>query len=367
VITEYFLVFLFLLLVAAVFYIGYERLFRRSNKPDSSLYVESLRDLLDGRQESAFTKLRQVVAEDSANLDAYLRLGMILRDNNRPERALQVHRDLTLRPGLTRSDRVAILRQLASDYLALNDLNMAEAALKELVSMNPDDHWAHTKFLALQEKAHKWDTAYETAAQILHLEANKSKKPLARYKFLAGDQLFRKREYHKARILFKEAIGLDPTYTSAYLAIGDSYCEEDRFEDAVTFWGKLISSVPDQGHLVIDRLKKTLFDLGRFGDIQDICKSILEHSPKNREAHQALAEFYEKKGDLDQAAELWRKVIEDYPDNNRAVLELVRVYLEKGDQKKITQLLRSIERKREDQERKQPGQSVTSDPVSPSA
>jgi len=365
--TEYFLVFLFLLLVAAVFYIGYERLFRRNSKPDSSLYVEALRELLDGRQESAFTKLRQVVAEDSNNLDAYLRLGLILRDNNRPEQALQVHRDLTLRPGLSRSDRVAILRQLVSDYLALEDHKMADAALKELISMNPDDHWAHTQLLALQEKAQKWDAAYETAVQILHLEANKSKKPLARFKYLAGEQLFRKREYHKARILFKESIGLDPTYTAAYLAIGDSYCEENRSEDAVTFWGKLISSVPDQGHLVIDRLKKTFFDLGRFGDIQDVCETILKHSPRNLEARQALAEFYEKKGDLDQAIELWRQVIEDFPDNMEAVMELIRVYLEKGDQKRIAQLLRTIEHRREDQRKKQPGQPTATDPVSPSA
>lgn len=365
--TEYFLVFLLLLLVAAVFYIIYERLFQRRGKPESSLYLEALRDLLDGRQESAFTKLRQVVAEDSANIDAYLRLGQILRENNRAERALQVHHDLTLRPGLTRSERVAILRQLVSDYLALNDHKMAEAALKELTSMNPDDHWAHTQFLALQEKAQMWDAAYETAVQILHLEANKSKKPLARYKYLAGEQLFRKREYHKARILFKEAIGLDPTYTAAYLAIGDSYCEEERFEDAVTFWGKLISTVPDQGHLVIDRLRKTLFDLGRYGDIQEICESILEHSPENLEAREALAEFYEKKGDLDQALELWNRVIEDYPDNRRAALELVRVYLERGDHNRITKLLRTVERRGEDNKRKHPGQRITSDPVSPSA
>ncbi|MCP4684318.1 MAG: tetratricopeptide repeat protein [bacterium] len=365
--TEYFLVFLFLLLVAAVFYIGYERLFRRSSKPDSSLYVDALRELLDGRQESAFTKLRQVVAEDSTNLDAYIRLGLILRDNNRPERAVQVHRDLTLRPGLTRSDRVSILRQLASDYLALEDIKMADAALNELISMNPDDHWAHTQLLALQEKAQLWNAAYETAVHILHLEANKSKKPLARFKYLAGEQLFRKREYHKARILLKEAIGLDPTYTAAYLAIGDSYCEEDRSEDAVTFWGKLISSVPDQGHLVIDRLKKTFFDLGRYGDIQGVCEAILEHSPKNLEARQALAEFYEKKGDLDQAIDLWSRVIEDYPENMEAVLELIRVYLEKGDQKKIAQLLRTIEHRREDKRRKQPGKPISSDPANPTA
>jgi lipopolysaccharide biosynthesis regulator YciM len=345
--AESFVIFLLLFLIAFVFYIGYDRVFRKPAEPRENVHLEALRDLLEGRQESAFTKLRHVVADDPNNLDAYLRLGQILRDNNQPGRALQVHRDLTLHSGLTRADKVAILHQIAADCLALDDRKMAEDALKELLSLDSGHLWGHTQLLRLQEKESRWSDAYDTAVKILQLESNKSKKPLAHYKLQAGEQLFRQREYHKARIHYKEAIGLDPALVKAYLAIGDSYREEERLEDAVTFWGKLISAVPDQGHLVIDRLQKVLFDLGRFGDIREICESILQHSPKNLEARLALAEFYAKKGDTDLAIDLYERVVDDFPAHLPTVLELIRMYLEQDDRSKISSLLKTLERKQQ--------------------
>ncbi|MEW5796398.1 MAG: tetratricopeptide repeat protein [Candidatus Zixiibacteriota bacterium] len=345
--VEYMLEFLLLLLIVLAVYLVYERFSGRTKEPEPSLYLEALRDLLDGRQEAAFSKLRQVVAEDGSNLDAYLRLGRILRENNQPERAYQVHKDLTLRPGLSRPERSAILREIAADCLALNDLNTAETALKEQVELNPEDHWAHSRLLSLQEKAQQWDAAYDTAVTILKLEGDKSKKPLARYKFQLGEMLYRQREYHKARIAYKEAIGLDPAHVSAYLAIGDSYYEEKRLEDAVTFWNKLTTAVPDQGHLAIDRLKRTLYELGRFGEVPLICEQILEHSPKNLEARRALAEFYENKGDVDLAIEMWERILDDNPDDGAAVLDLIRVHLERRDYSRISSLIRNLEKRRE--------------------
>lgn len=345
--TEYILVFLVLLLGSIAFYLGYERYLTRSVKSTSSLYVEALQDLLDGREVTAFTKLRQVVAEDSNNVDAYLRLGQILRENKKPERALQVHKDLTLRGGLSTTDKVAILRQLVLDYEDLKNPDMAEAALKELITLQPHDRWAYVNLLQLQKEARKWDEAYDTAATILKLESNKSKKPLAVFKYHQGEQLYKQKDYHKARILFKEAVGLDPSFAPAYLAIGDSYCEQKRYEDAVNFWNKLIAAVPDQGHRAIDRLKKTLFDLGRFGDIAQICENILKHSPKNREARLTLAEFFEKKGDLGAAEEILVRAVDDSPEDLASIIELIRIYLDRGDRKKIDELFRGLEQRRE--------------------
>ncbi|UCE24769.1 MAG: tetratricopeptide repeat protein [Candidatus Zixiibacteriota bacterium] len=344
---EYFLTFVILLIVAAIFYLLYDRYFTKPAKTESELYIEALRDLLDGRQESAFTKLRQVVIEDSDNIDAYIRLGQILRDNKKPDRALQVHKDLTLRTGLSPSEKAEILHQLYADYLGLNDLDMAQAALKELVTIKPRDRWGYVKLLDLQKKAKAWDEAYDTAVMLLKLEGNKSKKPLAAFKYHMGEALLAKREHHKARILFKEALGFDPTFVQAYLAIGDSYYEEKRFEDAVNFWNKLISAVPDEGHRVIERLKKTLFDLGRYGEINSICEDILKHAPKNLDARLCLAEFYEKKGDSDLAEQILVGIVDDYPEELKAVTELIRIYLQKGDNRKAETLVRDLEQKRQ--------------------
>jgi lipopolysaccharide biosynthesis regulator YciM len=343
--VEYILVFLLLFAASLGFYLAFERFVRKPSRPDAALYVQALKDLLDGNEIKAFGKLRQVVAEDSSNVDAYLRLGQILRENGKPDRALQVHRDLTLRAGLPAQEKMAVLRQLARDYFDLQDYDMAEAALKELLSIDSTDRWAHIRQLRIQERLQKWEEAYETASKILKLENNKSRKPLAVYKYRLGCELYKKREYHKARILFKEALGLDPAYVEAYLSIGDSYSEEKRFEDAVSFWKKLIEAVPEEGHLVIDRLKRTLFDLGRYGEVGEMCRNILAQDAKNVEAKVSLAEFYEQKGDLDAAEELLLQVVETEPDNLKSLIELVRILLEKNKRKKIDEVFRMIERR----------------------
>jgi len=360
---EYVLEFFILLLMVFVAYLGYDRLLRRPTQQDHSLYVDALRDLLDGRHESAFTKLRQSVSEDPNNLDAYLRLGQILRDSNQPQRALQVHRDLTLRGGLSQSEKIAILRQIAADCLAADDAKLAEAAILELLELDRDNYWGYTKLLQLQERNKQWGAAYDTAVQILRLEGNKSKKPLARFKLRAADHLYKQREYHKARILYKEAIGLDPNLVEAYLAIGDSYYEEKRFEDAVTFWNKLISVVPDQSHQVIDRLKKTFYNLGRYGDIQTVCETILEHAPRNLEARRALAEFYRNKGDLDLAIQMWESVVDDYPEDSSAVLALIGAYLERGETRRISRLVKTLEHRRAAHRNQTPGDQDKPAPV----
>lgn len=344
---ESLLLLLVLLFGAISFYLMYERYYKRVQQSEPSQYIEALRNLLDGKQEAAFTKLRQVIAEDPTNVDAYLRLGRILREHNRADRALEVHKNLTLRYGLSKADRVAILRELASDYLALNEPSTAEAALKELISLDSENYWAHVNRLKLQEKANQWEEAYETAVLLLKLESNKSKKPLARYKAQLGDQLLKAREFHKARVVYKEAIGLDPAYVPAYLAIGDSYIEEERFEDAVNFWTKLIEANPEQAHAVIERLQNTLFTLGRFGEIVDICRRILEQSPKNVEARRALAEFDIKKGDLGSAQETLEQILEDDPEDAQTILELIRIHLEQGNQKKLHELRRRLDQKRD--------------------
>lgn len=345
--TEYIAVFAILLVAMFGLYVAYDRYFLRRRRQESAVYVEALKDLLDGRQESAFSKLRQAVAEDSTNLDAYLRLGRILRDHKKPDRALQVHKDLTLRRGLDPKQKAAVLRELAMDYRDMKDYDMAEAALREYLQYLPDSRWGYVQLLQVLETAQKWEEAYDAAARLLKLEHNKSKRPLARYKVKVGEQLRKTKQYHKARIHFKEALSLDPACTDAYLSIGDSYFEEKRYEDAASFWMKLIDAVPSEGHRVLGRLQTVLYDLGRFGEIEQICQQILDHDPRNYLARLFLARFHLKKGETDVARDMLVQVVEDHPDQMEAVIELIRIYMEQRDSKRLDELFRMLEHKHE--------------------
>jgi len=346
--VEYITLFLVLMIASIAFYMAYDRFFRRERKSNADLYLEALTDLLDNKPESAFTKLRQVVAVDADNIDAYMRLGQILREHNKPDRALQVHKDLTLRTGLAREEKEAILRHLYYDYYDLKEPDTAEAALAELIELDSSNHWALTKLFHLQQETGKWNEAYETANKLLKLESSRSKRPLAQLKYRMGLELYEKKEYHKARVLFKEALGLDPEAASAYLRIGDSYYEEKRYEDAVGFWKKMIAAVPQEGYRAIERLEKTLFDLGRFGDIPDICESILAHKPDDILARLTLAEFHKKKGDLERAEETLKRVVGDNPEEIGPVMELILIHLEQKKYDKIEALIRQFGQKKDE-------------------
>ena len=51
------------------------------------------------------------------------------------------------------------------DYSALDDKDMAQAALKEIIEIAPRDYWAHAQLLKLLESSQNWEDAYEVASK----------------------------------------------------------------------------------------------------------------------------------------------------------------------------------------------------------
>lgn len=343
------IIIIFLLAVIALIlvYLFYDRYKKEKRGKDPTVYIEGLRAMLDGQEELAFSKFRAVVSEDSENVDAYIRIGDILRKYGKVDKSLLVHKDLTLRHDLTVQEKRLILRALVQDFISLDDTQSAGAALKELLSIDGGDRWATEKLLEIHSSAGDWDAAFEIKEMLLKLDGSKSKAGLAIYKFLKGEMLFNNREYHKARVIFKEAINLDTACTPAYLYMGDSYLAENRLEDAVTIWRKMIQVIPNESHLALARLKKALFDLGKFSEISTVCNEILGASPKNLDARLTLADYHYKKGEHSLAVEHLNTAIDEHPDSYIPVLDLAGLYLATGENKKLADLLNKLEDQRE--------------------
>nr|MBN2278031.1 tetratricopeptide repeat protein [candidate division Zixibacteria bacterium] len=359
------IVFLLAVIALILVYFFYDRYRKeKKGKLDPSVYIDGLKAMLDGREELAFTKFRDVVSADSENIDAYIRIGDILRKYGKPEKALQVHKDLTLRHGLSTGDKRRVLRSLAQDFINLKDTESASTALREIITLDHHDRWAKERLLDVYCQAEDWTAAFETKESLLKLEGAKSRAGLAIFKFFQGEKLYQDKEYHKARVIFKEAINLSNACTPAYLYIGDSYVAENRLEDAVQIWRKMIKAIPDEAHLVLGRLKKALFDLGEFGEISNICNEILESSPKNLQAQLTLADYHYKKGEFDLALEYYNAAMEENPDSYIPILDLAKLYLASGDKKKLGALIRKLEERREVSEQEyhcsRCGQKVTS-------
>jgi tetratricopeptide (TPR) repeat protein len=157
---------------------------------------------------------------------------------------------------------------------------------------------------------------------------------------LAGKEWAEKKEYHKARLEYKEALNYDENLEVAYLYIADSYQIEKRTEDAIEFWKKFLAAAPRLGFLAYPKLERAYFELGKFGEITGVYNEVLQKDPKNGYARLGLARILEKRGRASQAMEEYASVLEVDPSFAPAHQALARLLLE---QKRPAEALKEID------------------------
>ncbi|HXF47849.1 MAG TPA: tetratricopeptide repeat protein [Verrucomicrobiae bacterium] len=318
----------------------WKKLGKRREMLTPTLYLDALKNLLSGEESLAYQKLKMVVASDSGNVDAYLRLGDILRHRRQLERAIQIHRDLLLRPNLTENERGLVLKSLAADYLDARDWDSAVKTLEELSGLSGYDAWSAEKLASAYERKKNWEEAKKAYAKYLKLKNEKNISYLAKFHLLAGRDFAEKKEYHKARLEYKEALNFDEKLDIPYLYIADSYQIERRIEDAIEFWKKFLAVSPQLGFLVYPKLERAYFELGKFGDITEVYSEVLQKDAKNSYALLGLARILEKRGRANQAMEQYSSILENDPGFAPARQALARLLLE---QKRPSEALRETE------------------------
>jgi lipopolysaccharide assembly protein B len=300
---------------------------RRSGPRQTAMeaYVEGLRSLTAGDEHTAFIKFRQAVDQDTGNIDAYLKMGDIFRNRNLTDKALQIHRELKLRRNVPAETMVEIEKSLAQDYIKAG---MKEKAYEILERMSKDGGskvWASERLLELYAKDRKWKEACELYQDVFRKASRSNGAMLANFKLMMGLELFQGEEYHKARLLYKEALSLAKTNPLPYLYIAESYLAEKRVEDGLDFLKRLCNEVPNQAHLAFPLIEETLFQLGRYGEVEDIYRAMLHMDPTNIPAKVALSGILEKKGEFSAAETLLKSVLDIDPANYAATLRLVSI------------------------------------------
>jgi lipopolysaccharide biosynthesis regulator YciM len=337
----------FLLVVAVVIvslaaYYFYRQTQERESGPNPQTYIEGLRALLRGQDELAFAKLKETVSADTNNIDAYIQLGHIFRRMKKHEQALQLHRDLTFRGELTEAEKREILIALYKDFQAAGDGAAAARAVREMLSVQPNDRFALRALLKFHEQAGEWKEAASVRRKLDKFEGEESSSLLALYKVFEGHDLVEQDDRHRARLFYKEAIHLDKNCLAAYVAIGDSYYDEKRLDDALGYWTKVITIQPCQGHLVFERLKKGFFEIGRYGDYAESLSNLLQACPEHLTARLELAYFTEKKGEKDSARDYYTTALENHPESMLAKLGLYRLNREAGKKEAADATLKQV-------------------------
>jgi lipopolysaccharide assembly protein B len=305
-------------------------------------YAEGLRFMLDGDRPRAIQKLRDVVAADSSNLDAYLRLGTLIAESGDPVRAVKIHRSLTFRGDMTDTQKVAVFRALAEDYLRMGDISRALDAIEHMLALSKKDVWALERKVELLVGQHEWPGASEAAQRLANLSPTITPHFLAVLKTQEGLRCCETKKERDGRIQFREAVKLENTLVAPYLYWGDSYVREGRVEDAVRIWRRMISASPAKAHLVFDRLESHLFDLGRFSEIEQVYRTLIRSYPQSVHAYSALSRYLNKRGDRGDAIAVLMDGLHHNPESLWLRRLLVQMHGEVHDVERVLDLARDI-------------------------
>ena len=97
---------------------------KKYKKTEKDLYYEALDQLLTGKLKEAYATLLALIKNDTNNVKAYLKLGQVLREIGKPERALKVHKSLLIRKDLTSYERIELLKNISLDYRNINNIGI---------------------------------------------------------------------------------------------------------------------------------------------------------------------------------------------------------------------------------------------------
>jgi lipopolysaccharide biosynthesis regulator YciM len=327
------LIFVILSAVTALFIISYFRKSPASPREDAaSDYAEGLNFLLEGNSDGALKKLRSAVKKDSTNVNAYLKIGDILRQSGEVTRAINVHKYLTVRTGLTRKQKNDVLYSLASDYKEARQFDKALSVAEQVLQENSEESWARTMKLQCLEQKEEWGQAFQ-ALREFDRKQHKSNFRLALYRVEEGVKLMAERREKEARSRFKEAIKIAPECPPPYIHLADAYLSEERNQEALEVLRQFIERNPDQSYLAFERLKELLYQGGVYSEIENVYLEIIEQQPDNLQAHLALVENYEKKGEIEKAIDVCSEILDRDGTNQVAKKYLVQLYHRTGDDK----------------------------------
>lgn len=312
------------LVLAIIYFIS-----RPRHKRADTSYEDALRALLDGREDEAIRRLRDTVTRDTDNIDAYIRLGKLIRQRGNAEKAAQIHQSLTVRSALARKEELRIYTELIEDYLAMGMMEKSIALLRELVRMSKEKLGYLRRLLALLVSAKRSEEAYDVLRRNERAFADK-REAAAWYAQTALMQWERKDKVRAAETI-KHANRLARDHPFALIVQIRIFASSEQQAKARTFLEKFLKAYPQYAEAVLDITEQVYFELGIYDKVVPLYEGLLKRYPEKREVRLRLARLLEKQGSPDEAASLVASALADNPSDVAYIIEHVKLSLEKED------------------------------------
>ncbi|HUV37434.1 MAG TPA: tetratricopeptide repeat protein [Patescibacteria group bacterium] len=305
--------------------------FQRTRRRGSrrSAYIDALYALIDGRRDDALQLLTNAVRNGESDVDAYLQLGNLLREKNKPEKALQLHRGLSVRRDLGYEDEKRIQLAIADDLASLNKIDKSIATL-EAVHRRKKDREVILKLHTLYHRAGDYERAHDMLKELSRFDAGITAAERAAYLATVSYTLYRSGATEEAKKYLGKAEREHRQSPPALYVAGTLAMEEQDMKTAARMWELLLQTDVAYFADAIPLLEKALYQSGRFQELEHLLVDLIERNPGRPSLVGSLASFYEKKGEIERAIEILEAERESFDLGSIESARLAALYIHAG-------------------------------------
>ena len=316
-------------------------IFQRKRKPDSgrSRYIGALYALIEGRRDDALRLLTEAVRGGETDVDAYIQLGNLLREKKMPDKALQIHRSLTVRRDMGYDQEKSVQIAIAQDLADLGKMDRAIAAL-DSIHKRKKDHDIASTLHRLYHRSGDYENAFD---MLKSMDGGRSRTPerdKAAYLACVASIYRDRGDLEKARQYLKKARKSDPGSIPAIYLSGALEMEQGKFAMAADDWTQLLMREPGCLEEVMPRLEKCLFESGEYDSLERILGEMYLKSGGDQAIGVELASYHIKKGETDRGLQILES--ENSSDGYvrpSVALRAAALYLEAGREREARKVL----------------------------
>lgn len=202
---------------------------------------------------------------------------------------------------------------------------MAASVFRRLLERFPDNWLTVVNLAVALDSAGKVDEATELAEKAVDLQPSEPIPWLA-----CGNIYLQQRRYELALDRFRKCQDIDPAFPRLLFGLGTAMLGMDRPAEAEGYFREELSQRPDDA-ITMSNLGASLVMQERFDEAEPIVLDTLRRIPKDAATICNLARIYESRGRNSEALDLYRRALRDDPEYRRAQEDIDRLQAEHPD------------------------------------
>ena len=201
-------------------------------------YSRGLVAVLEGREDEALGHFRAVLERDSRHFNTLLKLGEILRSQEKYAEAIEFHR----KAHHLKEDNTRPLYALVEDHEAKGDMDQARGVLGKIIAINKNSIVAWRKLRSLQIKDRNWEKALEAHERVEKLSNPDDLHDVADRRFSLGIRFeiaavrLEENKTKDAVALLRRLLKENDQFIPAHLKLGEALRRDGQEAEAVQVW-----------------------------------------------------------------------------------------------------------------------------------